>query len=113
MSQFEQSTRDGAVWYALSGRLDSAAVERMELPFTASMRSGAGGVAIDLQAVPFIGSLAIRMLISAHRVLQRAGRTMVLVGAQPQVLDVFETVALGDLIPLAANHEEAKLKLAG
>lgn len=113
MSEFVELVRDGVAWYDVSGRLDSAAVERMELPFTASLRRGTGAVVVDLAQVPFIGSLAIRMLISTHRVLQRSGRAMVLVGAQPQVLEVFETVALGDLIPLAATHDEAARKLAG
>ncbi len=52
------------------------------------------------------------MLISAARILQRAGRMMVLIGVQPQVLEVFETVSLADLIPIVADADEARAKLS-
>lgn len=113
MAEFQQVDGQEAVRFEVKGRLDSAGVDKIEGPLVASMRDAAGNVALGLAEVPFVGSLGIRMLISAARTLQRQGRTVVLVGVQPQVMEVFETVALSDLIPIAANSEEAAQILAG
>ncbi|HYZ61007.1 MAG TPA: STAS domain-containing protein [Acetobacteraceae bacterium] len=113
MARFERFDADQVVRFELEGRLDSASVEQIEAPLTASLRDGTGNVMLDLRNVPFVGSLGIRMLVSAARAIQRQGRTLVLLGVQPQVLEVFDTVALGDLIPIAANQDEAAQLLAG
>jgi anti-sigma B factor antagonist len=107
MVEFEEFDAEDAVRFELTGRLDSAGVQEVEAPLTASVRKGTTNVTFDLTKVPFVGSLGIRLLISIGRVLQRQGRTLVLFGVQPQVREVFETVALGDLIPIAASEEEA------
>jgi anti-anti-sigma factor len=62
---------------------------------------------VDLSAVTYVGSLGMRLLISTGRAVQRRGRRMVIFGAQPQPRDVFETVALSDLIPVATTLPEA------
>lgn len=113
MITFQESNRDGFLRYDLTGRLDSAGVEQIEGALTERLRQASQNVLIDLGKVPFVGSLGIRMLIASARTLQRGGHNLVLVGVQPQVLDVFETVALSDLIPIAANTEEAVRKLGG
>ena len=96
---------------ALIGRLDSAGVEQIEAPLTASVRDGAQHVLFDLSKVPFVGSLGIRLLISVGRVLHRQDRRLVMYGVQPQVAEVFETVTLGDLIPIAGSEAEALAEL--
>src|SRR5436305_8729850 len=113
MAAFQDFDAEGAVRFELSGRLDSASVEQIEGPLTDRMRRGSDNVLLDVTKVPFVGSLGIRMLISVARVLQRQGRTMVLVGVQPQVMEVFDTVALSDMIPIAADDDEATQLLAG
>lgn len=97
----------------LDGRLDAVGAEKIETTFTATASASARNIVVDLAGVGFIGSLGIRMLIANARVVQRRGRRMVLFGAQPQALDVFETVALSDLIPIAATEAEARAILAG
>jgi anti-anti-sigma factor len=113
MAAFEEFDADPAVRYALEGRLDSAGIEQIEAPLTDCVRRGTTNIILDLARVPFVGSLGIRMLVSLGRTLQRQGRTIVLTGVQPLVLDVFETVALGEIIPIAANPAEAAQFLAG
>ena len=92
---------------ALIGRLDSAGVEQIEAPLTAAVRDGTQHILFDLSKVPFVGSLGIRLLISVGRVLQRQDRRLVMYGVQPQVAEVFETVTLGDLIPITGTEDEA------
>ncbi len=93
---------------ALTGRLDTAGVGEVEMRFTATLSGSGKDAIVDISEVEFCGSLAIRMLLSTARVMQRRGRRMVIAGAQPQVLEVFETVALGTIIPLSPDATAAR-----
>lgn len=91
----------------LRGRLDAAGVEELELPFTATIAGTERHVLVDLAGVSFIASLGLRMLISAARVASRRGRRLVLMRAAPAVEELFETVGMGRVVPLAASEAEA------
>lgn len=95
----------------LVGRLDATGTEQVEVLFMARIRAAATDVLVDMTAVSFVGSLGIRLLISAARLAERAGRKVVLFGAQPPVSEVFRTVALDDLIPVAADEAAALAQL--
>ncbi len=111
MSSFEAFDMDGLIRLEFDGRLDSAGVESIEQKLIESVGQGDRDVLIDLHRVGFVGSLGIRMLVSAARRIDRAGRAMMLTGVQAQVMEVFDTVALGDLIPIVASADEARDKL--
>jgi anti-anti-sigma factor len=103
----------GATRVALSGRADAAAVDVIEAGLSAQLRGTEGHVVVDLADVPFMGSLGIRMLISMARLIARRGARIAMTGVQPQVLEVFETMALLDLIPHARDQDAAMAMLAG
>lgn len=103
----------GTTRLTLDGRLDAAGCEKLETQFTAAISAAQGSILVDLTGVDYIGSLGIRLLISTARTVKRRGFRMVIVGAQPQPSDVFETVALADLIPIAATESDAKGLLSG
>jgi anti-anti-sigma factor len=92
---------------ALSGRLDSANVAKIEIQFSAGIVPGGKGAMVDLTAVEFLASLAARMLISTARALSARGGKLVMYGATPAVLDTIEAMGIGDIIPLAASESEA------
>ncbi len=95
----------------LIGRLDALGADQVEHRFAAAVQADRHAL-VDLSQVPFVGSLGLRMLISLARSMQRRGRRMVLFGADPLVQGIFDTVALGDLIPIAADREAALARLA-
>jgi anti-anti-sigma factor len=91
----------------LDGRLDAAGTGAIELRFTASIAPMDRHVLLDLAAVPFVSSLGIRLLLTVARTLRRRGRNLIILNVQPSVMTVFETVALGTLIPIAGDEAEA------
>ncbi|MBY0333342.1 MAG: STAS domain-containing protein [Acetobacteraceae bacterium] len=103
----------GTTRLRLIGRMDGPGCERIETSFTAASSAAAAHVLVDMSEVDYVGSLGIRLLISNARVVHRRGRKIVIIGAQPQPQDVFETVALADLIPIARDDAEAVGLLAG
>ena len=96
----------------LRGRGDAAGIDAVEMSFTASVVNGGANTVLDMSEVPFMGSLGIRMLISCGRVMARRGIKLVLFGVQPLVMEVFETMALSQLIPIAPDEPAAVALLA-
>ena len=92
----------------MTGRLDAVGAEALDLPFTASICKTGKNVIVDLSAVPFVGSLGIRVLVSGARVLQRRGYKMAIYGVSPAVAEVFDIVALEELIPIAPDMAAAR-----
>jgi len=91
----------------LVGRLDTAGVDKVETKFGAAIVPAGKNTIVDLTQVSFMASMGIRMLIATTRALSRKGSKLVMFGAAPGVMDVIETTALTDLIPLAATESEA------
>lgn len=91
----------------LSGRLDTANVNQVELAFTAGIVPKGRNTMVDLTEVTFIASLGIRMLLTVARSLSRASAKIVLFGAGPEVMEILETTAIPDIIPVVATEPEA------
>ena len=108
-----QTFAPGTSRVVLSGRADAAGVDLIETSLSAELRATDGNVVVDLVQVPFMGSLGIRMLISMARLVSRRGARIAMTGVQPQVLEVFETMALLDLIPHAPDADGALALVAG
>jgi anti-anti-sigma factor len=62
---------------------------------------------IDLTGVSFIASLGIRMLLGTARALDRYGARLILFGPQADVMEIIETTALTEIIPVVATEAEA------
>ncbi len=96
----------------LRGRLDAAGAEAIDHRFSAAVGGVSKHALVDLTEVSFVASLGLRMFISVARVLQRRGAQMVLFGAQPQVMEVFDAIALDQMMPVVATEAEARARLA-
>lgn len=92
---------------ALAGRLDSAQVVVVESQFTSGIIPKEQDTLVDLSSVTFIASLGIRMLLTVARGLSRHGARMILFGATPEVMEILETTALSDIIPVFDSEGDA------
>lgn len=97
----------------LSGRLDTANVNGVESEFTSGVLPLAQNTIVDLSDVSFIASLGIRMLLSAARVLSRQGARLVMYGASPGIMEIIETTALSDIIPVLPSEAAAIAAVSG
>lgn len=98
---------DDVTKVALAGRLDTAGTARIETRFTAVIVPPGQPAVIDLSEVQFLASLGVRMLLSTARALSGKGGRMALFGATDPVMDIIETTALNDLIPVVGSEAEA------
>jgi anti-sigma B factor antagonist len=101
------SDLSGVTKAELKGRLDTANVNELELRFTAMVLPQARPTIVDLTDVTFIASLGIRMLLTAARGLSRRGVKLVMYGASPAVLEILETTAISEIIPVLVSEADA------
>jgi anti-sigma B factor antagonist len=92
---------------ALTGRLDTAGVSRIETRFTAVIVPKGQHAVVDLSEVGFLASLGVRMLISTTRALSGKGGKLALYGANEAVMEIIETTSLHEIVPVAATEAEA------
>ena len=101
------SLGDRLVRVNLVGRLDTKGVDRVETKFVSSLVPAGNNAVVDLSGVDFLGSMAIRMLISTARSLKARQAKLVLFGARPEVGQVFEAVGLNKIIDICAKEGDA------
>jgi anti-anti-sigma factor len=98
---------DDVLNVALAGRLDTPGVDRVETQLANTVAQKGVNALIDLSGVEFVGSMAIRMFMTVARAQSRKGLRIVLYSPQPLVSQLFDTVSLGDIIPVEADLQSA------
>lgn len=91
----------------LAGRLDSAGVDSIEMRFGAVIVPAGKHTVVDLTEVAFLASLGVRMLLSTTRALSRKGAKLAIYGATPAVMEIIETMAFDDIVPVVTSESEA------
>jgi anti-anti-sigma factor len=91
------------VCVSLSGRLDAPGVAAVELKFTAAVTMPGSRVLVDLSGVPFAASLAIRLLLTVAKTVQKHGGKLVLCAPTPEVAQVLAIAAIDRIVPVVAD----------
>ena len=97
---------------ALSGRLDTAGVDRLETRFNAAVVAARKNAIVDLSAVEFLASMGLRMLLTAAKTLERSGVKLVLCAPRPLVETTIRNSGLDNLMPIAADVQAARASFA-
>ena len=104
-------TTDDLTVIALTSRLDTPGVDRIEIRFNAALGRERSGV-IDLAGVSFLASLGIRMLLTAAKTLARRGAKLILVAPQALVHEALRFSSVDELLPVVPDLDSAKQLLA-
>ena len=107
MMDMEFSDVGGVTKAVLNGRMDSLSVGQVETSFISHIVPKEQSAVVDLSGVSFIASLGIRMLLGTARALDRYGAKLALFGAQNDVMEIIETTALTEIIPVVETEAEA------
>ncbi len=105
--EMEFSDVGGVTKAVLNGRMDSLSVGEVETRFISHVVPKEQSAIIDMTQVSFIASLGIRMLLGTARALDRYGARLALFGAHGDVMEIIETTALDELIPVVKTEAEA------
>lgn len=91
----------------LSGRMDIAGTQQIDMRFTAITASQKALIAVDLSEVSFLASIGIRTLVSSARALANRGGAMAVVKPQPLVEQTLLAAGIDSIIPIYPNLDEA------
>ncbi|MBI1179377.1 MAG: anti-sigma factor antagonist [Alphaproteobacteria bacterium] len=103
---------DNTLKIVLHGRLDTPGVDKIETRFSATIVPGGRHAIVDLSDVSFIASMGLRMFISVARSVNNKHGKLVLLSPQEMVHEVFKNAALGQIIPIVFNEEDARAAVA-
>ena len=96
----------GVAHVVLRGRLDSAGVDAIYLPFTAVV-GAKRAIVVDLSQVNFLTSLAIRMLVIGARTVTNKGGKLVLLSPSEWVSFVLDSAGIEQFIPVMFDRSAA------
>lgn len=102
---------EGVKVVVLSGRMDIAGTQEIDLRFTSIAASNKALVAVDLSGVSFLASIGMRTLVSSARALSNRGGAMALVGPQPIVEQALIAAGIDSLIPICNDVDDASKRL--
>ncbi len=98
-----QELEGGVTKILLSGRIDVAGANEIDLPM--STAAGHKAVIIDLAGVDFMASLGLRSIVMCGKAVMARGGKIALLSPQAAVEDVITTSGIDELIPIF--HDEA------
>ena len=107
MELTSENLPNGVEKIALTGRMDTAGAQEIDLRFTSLTATRPALIVVDLSQVSFLASMGIRTLLSAARGLGRRGGRMVLASPQPLVQEVLKVAGIDSLIPVYADIPSA------
>lgn len=96
---------------ALTGRLDTGGVERIETRFNAAAVAADGHVLVDLSNVEFVSSMGVRMLITGAKSKRAREQRFLMLVPPGSVREMLEASAIDTLIPMFPERAEARLHL--
>ena len=90
----------------LTGRMDIAGTQEVDLRFTSIMATDKALVAVELSGVSFLASIGIRTIVSNARALANRGGAMVLVRPQPLVEQTLLAAGIDSVVPIWPDLDE-------
>lgn len=112
--QIEASQGDfGTYKFKLTGSLDSDTFQEFDAALAPALADPAArAIRLEMQEVRFISSMGLGSLVKARKAIEGKGGVMAVVGAQPQVMKVFEIVRMLPKETVFATRAEADEYLA-
>ena len=104
------STDDGYTHLALSGKMDVMGVGEIENKFIGYTAARKKNGLVDMSGVTFMGSMGLRLFLSAARSLSREKKSLILLNPQPLVNEVLEASGIQDAVVIEHDAESALSK---
>ena len=82
----------------MSGRVDGAAANQLEVEVLAALRAGAKAIYVNLANATFLCSAGIRVLLQYHRQMKGKGLTFLVTRPSPEVVAALEMTGFPELV---------------
>ncbi len=107
------TTENGRPWVRLHGRIDSITAPDVEKCLNALISGGSRMLVLDMQAVHYMSSLGLRVLLSAQKQLNKADGEILICGPPPSVLELFDMSGFKMLFRIFPTQEVLHAELSG
>jgi anti-anti-sigma factor len=87
----------------LNGKLDIVGVGEIENKFIGYTAARKVGAVVDLSGVTFVGSMGLRIFLSAAKALHMEKKKLVLLNPTPLVRDVLDASGIVDVVPVETD----------
>ncbi len=94
------SKDDAYTHLTLVGKMDIVGVGEVENKFIGYTAAAKKNAIIDLSGVTFLGSMGLRLFLSAAKALGRESKKLILLNPQPLVKEVLDASGIGDVVPV-------------
>jgi len=98
--------KPGVRCLSLDGRLDAAGVQESEAEFNSAV-TATPNIIVDLEKVPFIASIGIRLLVTGAQAQSKMGGKMVMMRPDEATRRILKTTGIDQLIPVFDNMNTA------
>ena len=103
---------NGVTKVIISGRIDIAGAQEIDLPMSA-VAGSRRAVVLDLAEVTFMASMGLRTLVLCAKSIHSKRGRITMFGPREEVADVIRTMGIDELIPLLASEAEAIAAVIG
>jgi anti-sigma B factor antagonist len=104
---FSVSDGPGYVVVSVAGEIDAGTEDQFRDALISALSRGAMRLVVDLDAVPFMASAGIGVLMGVRRVLADEGGRLVLASPHGEVAQVLSMTGVSQLIPATASVTDA------
>jgi anti-sigma B factor antagonist len=91
----------------LDGKMDVSGVQEMESKFISLVASGKKNALVDISGVSFVGSMGLRVFLTAAKSLSWEKKSLILLNPQPMVNEVLEASSFQDVVAIEHNYQSA------
>lgn len=92
---------------ALSGRLSVETEVQVQAQLMEAIKQSPRGLVLDLDAVAFVSSAGLRMLIVVYKSAAASGTQLAMIRPQPEIYKLFKLAALDSTFNVFENEAEA------
>ena len=98
MLNIEKKTNGTELTVVLKGRLDTTTAPELEKELKASL-DGMTALIFDMTALDYISSAGLRVLLSAHKTMNKQGE-MKVVHVSETIMEIFEVTGFSDILTI-------------
>ncbi|MBQ7500468.1 MAG: STAS domain-containing protein [Clostridia bacterium] len=98
MLNIEKKTNGTELTIALAGRLDTTTAPELETVVKESL-DGVTALILDMEALEYVSSAGLRVLLSAQKVMNKQG-TMKVTRVGETIMEIFEVTGFSDILDI-------------
>ena len=96
-----KSVQENTVTLALTGRLDTVTQAELANELTKVFEADPIHLVFDFTALDYISSAGLRVLLTAQKKVNALGTSMKIVGAKPEIKEIFEVTGFSGIMTIA------------